>query len=93
MLLLKMSRRAERGKTTIITAHRLSAVVHADMILVLENGRITERGRHQELLEKKGWYFNTYRMQQLEMEEYDAIRKHHKMSFGGYCPMSNLIYF
>ena len=60
-----------RGKTTIITAHRLSAVVHADMILVLENGRITERGRHQELLEKKGWYYNTYRMQQLEMEEYD----------------------
>lgn len=58
-----------RDKTTIITAHRLSAVVHADMILVLENGRIIERGRHQELLEKKGWYYNTYRMQQLEMEE------------------------
>ena len=41
------------------------------MILVLENGRITERGRHQELLETKGWYYNTYTMQQLEMEEYD----------------------
>ena len=53
MLLLKNVKEGRRGKTTIITAHRLSAVVHADMILVLENGRITERGRHQELLERR----------------------------------------
>ncbi|WP_105206636.1 ABC transporter ATP-binding protein [Streptococcus suis] len=58
-----------RGKTTIITAHRLSAVVHADLIIVLDNGQIIERGNHQELLEKKGWYYDTYMLQQLELEE------------------------
>ncbi|HEP1819202.1 TPA: ATP-binding cassette domain-containing protein [Streptococcus suis] len=58
-----------RGKTTIITAHRLSAVVHADLIIVLDNGQIIERGNHQELLEKKGWYYDTYMLQQLEREE------------------------
>ena len=52
-------------KTTIITAHRLSAIVHADLILVLENGRIKERGSHQELLEEQGWYAQTYQNQQL----------------------------
>ncbi len=57
------------GKTTIITAHRLSAVVHADLILVLEDGKIAERGNHQELLEQKGWYYETYMLQQLEMED------------------------
>ncbi|MET3644008.1 ABC transporter ATP-binding protein [Streptococcus gallinaceus] len=53
------------GKTTIITAHRLSAIVHADLILVLENGHIIERGTHQELLALNGWYAQTYQSQQL----------------------------
>lgn len=57
-----------QDKTTIITAHRLSAVVHADLILVLQNGRIIERGRHDELLQKGGWYARTYESQQLEMK-------------------------
>ena len=57
-----------QDKTTIITAHRLSAVVHADLILVLQNGRIIERGRHDELLQKGGWYAQTYESQQLEMK-------------------------
>ncbi|MGT2929907.1 ABC transporter ATP-binding protein [Streptococcus dentasini] len=55
-------------KTTIITAHRLSAVVHSDLILVMNKGRIIERGRHEELLEQGGWYAQTYESQQLEME-------------------------
>lgn len=57
------------GKTTLITAHRLSAVVHADLILVLQDGRIIERGNHEELLDQKGWYYKTYQAQQLEMRD------------------------
>lgn len=62
-----------RDKTTIITAHRLSAVVHADLILVLQNGQIIERGTHEDLLVLDGWYAQTYQSQQLEMKgEEDA---------------------
>ena len=62
-----------KDKTNIITAHRLSAVVHADLILVLQNGQIIERGRHEELLALDGWYAQTYQSQQLEMKgEEDA---------------------
>ena len=62
-----------QDKTTIITAHRLSAVVHADLILVLQNGQIIERGRHEDLLAMDGWYAQTYQSQQLEMKgEEDA---------------------
>lgn len=57
------------NKTTIITAHRLSAVVHADLILVMQDGRILERGSHEALLAQNGWYAETYAAQQLEMEE------------------------
>lgn len=60
-----------KDKTTIITAHRLSAVVHADLILVMQDGRIIERGTHQELLAQDGWYAETYASQQLDMEEAD----------------------
>ena len=52
-----------KDKTTIITAHRLSAVVHADLILVLQNGQIIERGRHEDLLALDGWYAQTYQSQ------------------------------
>ncbi|MDY7222887.1 ABC transporter transmembrane domain-containing protein [Halalkalibacterium halodurans] len=61
------SLRAERkGKTTIITAHRLSAIKHADHILVMDDGRIVERGTHETLMEAGGWYRNMYERQQLE---------------------------
>ena len=62
-----------KDKTTIITAHRLSAVVHADLILVLQNGQIIERGTHEDLLAMDGWYAQTYQSQQLEIKgEEDA---------------------
>lgn len=61
------SLKSERnGKTTIITAHRLSAIKHADLILVLDEGTIIERGRHDELLIENGWYKSMFDRQQLE---------------------------
>lgn len=55
-----------QDKTTIISAHRISSVMHADEIIVLDNGEIIERGTHYELLEENGWYKQMYEKQQLE---------------------------
>lgn len=58
---------AERaGKTTIITTHRLSAVHHADWIVVLDDGKVIEEGTHEDLLKAKGWYNEQYLRQQIE---------------------------
>ncbi|MFD2671880.1 ABC transporter ATP-binding protein [Marinicrinis sediminis] len=59
-------RRAREGKTTFITTHRLSAVQHADWILVLDNGEIKEQGTHEQLLQHKGWYKAQFDRQLLE---------------------------
>lgn len=61
------------GKTTIITTHRLSAVEHANWIVVLDEGRIVEEGTHQQLLEKNGWYkaqFDRQQMGEVDAHEY-----------------------
>ncbi len=56
------------GKTTIISAHRISSVMHANEIIVMDQGRIVERGNHQELLSLNGWYKEMYDKQQLELK-------------------------
>ena len=52
--------RLMKGRTTFVIAHRLSTVKDSDCIMVMENGRIIERGRHEELLEMKGKYYQLY---------------------------------
>lgn len=51
------------NRTTIVIAHRLSTIQHADNIIVLHHGKIKELGNHQELLQKKGMYYDLYRLQ------------------------------
>ena len=51
------------GRTSLVVAHRLATVLHADQILVLDKGCIVEQGRHEELLEKNGVYANLYEKQ------------------------------
>lgn len=53
----------QEGRTTIAIAHRLSTIQNADLILVLEKGRIVERGTNDELLKKKGYYYDMIRLQ------------------------------
>jgi subfamily B ATP-binding cassette protein MsbA len=52
-----------RGRTTLVIAHRLSTIENADMILVMDNGRVIEQGRHAELLARNGAYAALHQMQ------------------------------
>ena len=55
--------RLMKDRTTFIIAHRLSTVINADKIIVLESGNIVEKGKHKELYDKKGYYYNLYKSQ------------------------------
>jgi ABC-type multidrug transport system fused ATPase/permease subunit len=52
-----------KGRTTVVIAHRLSTIRQADQILVIENGKIAERGNHDQLIESKGRYFDLFTYQ------------------------------
>ncbi len=62
-----------RECTTIIVAHRLATVQHADQILVLEDGRVTERGTHDELLARRGYYAELFAVQQVQQSLADEL--------------------
>jgi ATP-binding cassette, subfamily B, multidrug efflux pump len=72
-VIIENIRRERTGKTTIITTHRLSAVQHADWILVMEDGRIAEEGTHQQLITKDGWYKEQYIHQQVGEETESGV--------------------
>ena len=55
--------RLTKGRTTFVIAHRLSTIKNADMILVMKNGDIIEKGTHEELMELKGFYSDLYNSQ------------------------------
>ena len=52
-----------KNKTSFIVAHRLSTIKNADLILVMNKGNVIEKGTHEELLEKRGFYYNLYNSQ------------------------------
>ena len=52
-----------QGRTSFVVAHRLSTIRNASLILVMKDGKIIEQGHHEELLEKKGFYYNLYNSQ------------------------------
>lgn len=66
MAILKSLRKEREGKTTLIATHRLTSVMRADLILVLKDGRIVERGTHDQLLAENGWYADMWQRQELE---------------------------
>lgn len=59
-------RKERAGKTTFITTHRLSAVEHADWIIVIDDGAIVDQGRHEDLIARDGWYKEQHERQQIE---------------------------
>ena len=63
ILIQKAMDKLMKGKTCFVIAHRLSTIVDSDLILVINNGEIVETGRHEELLAKKGFYYQIYTSQ------------------------------
>lgn len=71
--ILQNLKQERQGKTNIITAHRMSAVMHADLIIVMREGTILEKGTHETLLQLQGWYAETFQAQAMEKRLNQAL--------------------
>ena len=69
MNIIQNIRNIRKNKSTIIASHRLSLVSHAQEIIVMDNGKIVERGNHENLMKQNGWYATQYQTQQLKEDE------------------------
>jgi ATP-binding cassette subfamily B multidrug efflux pump len=85
LLIQKALWRLMEGRTTFVIAHRLSTVMRADLILVMENGQIIERGTHRELLKNDGLYREIYDLQLRDQEKF-----HEEVSSLEYSPSTQL---
>ncbi len=71
-LIQKALKKLLSGRTSFVVAHRLSTIRNADVILVIKDGEIVEHGKHDELLGKKGFYYDLYMSQFKKQEEIEA---------------------
>ena len=67
--LLKNIKELTKDKSCIIISNRISDIKHSDHIIVLENGKIVEQGKHEELIDKQGEYYQFYKQQSMQTEE------------------------
>ena len=74
-LIQQALRKMMEGRTTFVIAHRLSTVKRADLILVMDQGQVVQRGRHEDLLAQKGLYREIYDLQLKDQEEYAEISR------------------
>ena len=75
---------ARLGRTTIIVAHRLSTIRNVDMIYVLKQGHVEEFGKHEELMERKGFYYDLVALQQTHVDHSDSTitqRRNHEKNY------------
>lgn len=72
-LIQKALEKLLKGRTSFVVAHRLSTIRNADMILVIKDGEIAERGKHDELLTQQGFYYDLYMSQFKKQEEIEAV--------------------
>lgn len=73
MLIQKAMAKLRKGRTSLVIAHRLSTIYNADIILVMDKGRIVEQGNHKKLLAAKGFYYNLYMSQFLSPIDTDTV--------------------
>lgn len=80
-LIQKAMKRIMQGETSFVIAHRLSTIRDADLILVMDQGEIIEQGKHAELLERKGFYYDLYTSQFQTSQNKGAEILNNKNSF------------